>query len=723
MLKRKLLFAVTFFLAILVVGFVGYLGIILFGNYAIDEKDLVLNESTTVVDQDGQEITKLFLENREIIDIDDIPQHVQAAFISIEDHRFFQHTGVDFRAIGRALYRDILSGSKAEGGSTITQQVAKNTFLSNEKSWLRKTKEVLISINLERRYSKDEILEMYLNLIYFGHGAHGIEAASKLYFDKSVSELSVEDGALLASIPKAPSHYSPFIDYERSKQRRDLVLSTMERRDYLTAEDAVRLQGKTLPTEQTTITENPAYMSYVDLVLSEAVDKYQISEKEILKGGYEIVVAMDSNAQQTTYEHFQNDATFPASTGEEMVQGSIILLNNETGGVVSAQGGRDYVRKGFNRVDGAKRQPGSTFKPLAVFAPSIEEGLFEPYSLLLDERHDFDGYSPRNYNNQYAGEITMYDAVKESANIPAVWVLDELGIDISKEYLQKQNIILADEEEGLSVALGGIEHGMSPMQIAAAYRTFANEGKYSEPYFIERIYDRNGEKVAQVNTEEIQVMSAQTAWYMTRMLEAVVEEGTGISGEFHGALAGKTGTTSIESIERATRDLWFAGFTPELSGAIWMGYDEHNSDHYLTASSSVATEAFKSVLTDLYMGEAEPMLTFEMPEGVNDLQDPIQLVEINDLSADISFGFTGGHVQLEWTASEDDRLHYRIYKKKDDVLTLIDEVVGESEYSIRGASLFSTSVYVVKPYNPQIDREGDASNLAEAKFRLFSDAS
>jgi len=343
--------------------------------------------------------------------------------------------------------------------------------LSHEKSWLRKTKEVLIAINLERRYSKDEILEMYLNQIYFGHGAHGIEAASKIYFDKSVSDLSIDEGALLAALPKAPSHYSPFLDYERSKQRRDLVLSMMERRDYLVAEEVVSFQGKTLPTEQTTITENPAYMSYVDLVLSEAEEIYHISEKEILRGGYEIVVAMDPDIQQTTYDHFQEDATFPPSTGEEKVQGSIVLLDNKTGGVIGAQGGRDYARKDFNRINKAKRQPGSTFKPVAVYGPALEEKLFEPYSLLKDEPLDYESYKPRNFNGTYSGEITMYDAVKDSINVPAVWVLDQLGVETAKKYLEKQNIMF--EDTGLGIALGGMEDGgLSPLEIAAAYRTF-----------------------------------------------------------------------------------------------------------------------------------------------------------------------------------------------------------------------------------------------------------
>ncbi|MCE7793734.1 PBP1A family penicillin-binding protein [Salipaludibacillus sp. CUR1] len=717
MWKRKMMLGIVFILSFFIIGFSVYAGIIIFGNYAIDEKELVFNESTTVVNQEGYEITKLFLENREVVDLEEVPQHVQDAFIAVEDHRFFQHTGIDFRAIGRALYRDIISRSKAEGGSTITQQLAKNAFLTHEKSWMRKTKEVLIAVNLERRYTKEEILEMYLNRIYFGHGAHGVEAASKLYFDKPVKELSIEEGALLAALPKAPNHYSPFLDPDRSKQRRDLVLDVMERRDFITAEEAVSLQGRTLPSDQTKITQNPAYLTYIDMVLLEAEEKYGISENELLKGGYKIVVAMDADAQQTTYDNFQKDDLFPASKDGQDVQGSVVLLDNKTGGVAAVQGGRDYVRKGFNRAL-AERSPGSAFKPVAVFAPAMEENLFNPFSLLKDEEMDFEGYSPRNINRSYAGEVTMFDAVKNSVNLPAVWALEQLGVETSKAYMEKQNILL--EDEGLSIALGGLENGVTPVQLAASYRTFANEGKYSDPYFIEKIYSRNGDLIAENETEETEVISPQTAWYMTRMLESVVEEGTGSAGDYQGALAGKTGTTSFESVEGAARDLWFAGYSPDLTGAVWMGYDRTDADHYLTESSAVSVKAFKTILGEINDKRSDTAVAFQKPSGVEDLAEPIRLVDITDLSADFSVGFRGAQVDLEWSGSGDNRVHYRVYKRTGDGKTLIDEVVGETEYTVQGASLFSSSQYVVVPYNPQIDREGSESNVAEARFRLFS---
>ncbi|MCR6110243.1 PBP1A family penicillin-binding protein [Bacillus sp. A301a_S52] len=714
---RRILLGMLFLTAILLIGSLSYVGIIIFGNYTIDETNLILNEATTIYDQEGNELTKLFVENREIVDLEMIPDHVQEAFLAIEDHRFYDHTGIDFKAIGRAVYRDVITQSKAEGGSTITQQLAKHAFLSPEKSWLRKTNEVLIAINLERRYSKDDILEMYFNSIYFGHGAYGVEAAAHVYFGKSIADVSVDEGALLAALPKAPNHYSPFIDHERSKERRDLVLSTMARRGFLTAEEAVRWQGRALPTEQINIVGNRAYDPYMDLVLKEAENVYNMTEEEVLKGGYDIVVAMDSEIQQLTYDVFQNSATFPESTGDLPVQGSVVLLDNETGGVIAVQGGRDYERKGFHRAE-ARRSPGSLLKPIAVYAPAMEEGLLHPYSLLKNEKMTFDDYTPSNNDNEYTVEMTMYDAIKDSANVPAVWTLDHLSIQTAKNYLAKQEMEI--EDEGLSIALGGLQDGLTPLEIAGAYRTLANQGMYSEPYFIEKITDRNGHDVLRHEVEDVQIYSPQTAWNMTKMLLAVTEEGTGSAGDYQGDIAGKTGTTSFEQVSGAARDLWFAGYTPDISGVVWMGYDQSDESHYLNSSSAVPTKAFKAIMSEIADDRPTTQLTFSLPKNVDDLADPIRFVDIVDLNAKVSPGLMGSRVQLEWSGSEDDRLHYRIYEENEGETRFIDEVVGESSYTLQGVSMFSSTNYLVVPYNPLTDREGPSSNIAEGKFSIFS---
>ena len=243
-MKRNFILSGIAILFTFLLSLFGYLIIIYAGDYVIDEKMLVMDSATKLVDQKGEVITKLFSENRDLISIEEVPEQVQQSFIAVEDTRFYQHHGIDLRSIFRALYKDILMGGKIEGGSTITQQLAKNVFLTTDKTWLRKTKEVIISINLEKKYSKKKLLEMYLNRIYFGHGAYGIQTASKLYFNKSVDQLTVEEGALLAGVPKAPSTYSPINNLEKSQSRRDLILSLMEKKGYLTAEDTVRYQGK-----------------------------------------------------------------------------------------------------------------------------------------------------------------------------------------------------------------------------------------------------------------------------------------------------------------------------------------------------------------------------------------------------------------------------------------------------------------------------------------------
>ncbi|MBU8905466.1 transglycosylase domain-containing protein [Desertibacillus haloalkaliphilus] len=708
MTKKRLLISLALIVAMFVVGLIGYMTIIFAGNYVIDDKKLVMNSASTLVDEEGELITRLYLENRDLVSIQDIPGSVKDAFVAIEDTRFYDHQGIDVRAIGRALYRDILAGAKVEGGSTITQQLAKNTFLSHDKSWLRKTKEVLIAMNLERKYSKDEILEMYLNRIYFGHGAYGIQAASKLYFNKDVSELTVHEGALLAGLPKGPNSYSPITNPERSKQRRNLVLNVMEREGYLTPEEAIRSQGKTLAIDRNESSENEAYLTYIDMVLDEIEEKYHLTNEEVLTGGYTIVVPMDKQVQQASFELFQNDAYFPGQ--DEHVQGSYVLMDSETGGVLAVQGGRDYVRKGMNRVN-TKRQPGSTLKPLAVFAPALETGEYEPYSLLKDELQDYGGYTPRNASNEYQGEVTMFDAITHSANAPAVWLLNELGVPAAKRVFDTFGLNIPDE--GLAIALGGLKEGVTPLEMTTMYRSFANEGRVISPHFVKAVYDRNQELIGTADQKEEQVFSKQTAWYMTRMLESVVDEGTAAVGTTTHALAGKTGTTSYTGVAGATRDAWFVGYTPDVVGSLWMGYDATTHEQHLTGGSAYATTLFKDILNEV---EREHVTAFTKPEGVNDLEPPIRFVAIDDLEASLTLrgkGLIG--VKLNWTPSADERLQYHIYEVNDDGLTKV-ATAQNGEVIVGDINLFSLQDYAVAPYNPLIDREGPVSNVASVKI-------
>ncbi|WP_270182457.1 transglycosylase domain-containing protein [Alkalihalobacillus sp. CinArs1] len=697
-------------IAVFLVGLLGYLGILLAGNYAIDEKKLVMNSATKLVTPKDELITKLYIENRDPVSIEDIPEHVQEAFIATEDSRFYDHHGLDIKAIGRALYRDILAGEKVEGGSTITQQLAKNVFLTNDKSWLRKTKEAVIAINLERNYSKEKILEMYLNQIYFGHGAYGIQSASKLYFNKKTTELSIEEGALLAGLPKAPSNYSPIDQPEKSKERRDLILSLMEKQDYLTAEKAVRLQGKTVALDIAEVTKDPSFLTYVDMTLDEAKTKYNLSNEEVLRGGYKIVVPMDVTLQKSAYTEFQNKALFPGSDPNMPPEGALTMMDVKSGGVLAVQGGRNYVQKGLNHVN-ARRQPGSSFKPIAVYGPALDKKEYEPYTLLQDKKEEYNGYSPSNYNGQYSGEMPLYDAVRVSANAPAVWLLNEIGISYAKSYLEKSGISIEDQD--LKIALGGIDKGVTPFEMMEAYRPFAYQGERIEPYFIEKLYNHDGELVGEAKPEKESVYKKQTAWYMTRILEGVVKNGTAQSGKVNTALAGKTGTTSFEGVKGGVRDAWFVGYTPEIVGSVWMGYDRTTKDQYLKGGSEYPVQLFKKVVN---ASEAKTK-AFKKPEDVKDMEKPVNLPEIDDLKADIDFLYGLPAVTLKWTASSDDRVEYAIYEVKDGNRKKIDSVTGKGEYTKHSVSFFGSVSYQVVPVNPLTDQEGTPSN--ETSIRLF----
>lgn len=697
--------------ATVVISFIIYLFAIFLGNYVIDDEKLVMNSATSIVDQNDELIIKLYVENREIVPLQNIPLHVQQAFIAIEDARFYDHQGIDFRAITRAIYRDIMARAKVEGGSTITQQLAKNVFLSHDKSWLRKTKEVLIAMNLERKYSKDELLEMYLNRIYFGHGVYGIQAASSYYFQKDVQQLTIEEGALLAALPKAPNAYSPFVNENRSKERRDLVLSVMHKQGYLSAEEVVRLQGKTLGViNEPQIREQEPFLTYIDMVLEEAEEKYQLTDEEILSGGYTIQVPMDVMIQRSSYEKIRDSRYFPEQN--EDAEAAFILLDNKTGGVLAVHGGREYVSKGINRVV-TKRQPGSIIKPIAVYTPALEEGLMHPYSLLKDELIDYDGYEPKNYDEQYRGEISLFDALTFSANAPAVWLMNEIGIDVSKSYLQRFD--LATDDEGLAIALGGLSDGYSPLEMAKAYRVFAHEGKIVDPYFIEAIYDRNGKLVGKHIVKEEAIISAQTAWYMTRMLENVVKEGTASAGETTVALAGKTGTTSFEEIEGGTKDAWFVGFTPDVVGVVWMGYDITTTDHYLRGGSRYPTVLFKDMMNDL--DERYVKSTFKKLAVVNDIERPIRFEDVKNLQATYTFKGKGiANIRLVWDEPNDHRLQFNIYEVTNKLGANKIATVQGGQYIVERFNPFFSPEYFVVPYNPLTDQEGSPSELVKAHW-------
>jgi penicillin-binding protein 2A len=710
---------------------VGFMGVVLAKNYEIDESKLEMREATVIYDKDGQEVEKLFLENRKYLSFNEIPDQLKDAFIAVEDQRFYDHQGIDPRSIARALYRDIIARSMVEGGSTITQQLAKNVFLTNEKKWLRKTEEVLIAVNLEKQYSKEEILEMYLNYINFGNRAYGIAAASQAYFGKSVDQLELGEMAMLAALPKAPSHYNPLKEknQERSEQRRLLVLRLMADQGRITEEEREKAANTPLQLNEKGVTEDPALFTYVDMVLEEAEEKYGLSSDDILTGGFEIYTALDLNAQRAMYEAFWKDSSlaeelFPAPGPEHIVQGGMVIMDHHTGSVVAAMGGRDYVRRGTNRATAEARQPGSSFKPIAVFSPALELG-WHPYDILKDEQMTFGGnYTPRNYDREFRGEVTMIEAMSKSYNVPAVWLLNEMGIAKGIDSITSFGFNQSSRE--LGIALGGnIE--VSPLGMTEAFGTFANNGLKMESYLIERIVDKNGIPISRKQLEHQQIVTAQTSWYMTKMLESVVKDGTGKRAKISHPVAGKTGTTQAANGQSGVRDAWFVGYTPYYTAAVWMGFDQASEGHVMnTTGGNHPAKVFNYVMEKAL--ESKPVIAFEKPSGVKDLEPPVRLEQIQDLQAFLSLNWDFSlSVDLDFTPNKEDRVLYRIYRTDGEtqVRSLLDEVTKAEltdgrRWTDRDISLGSTYYYEVVPVNTLNGLEGEPSNMAVVEVTPFS---
>ncbi|MFC4403194.1 transglycosylase domain-containing protein [Gracilibacillus xinjiangensis] len=676
-----------------------------------DEKAVILPTASQVVTEDGTVLGKLYTENRDYVTIEQIPDHVEAAFLALEDQRFYSHAGISFPSVARAVYRDILAMSKVEGGSTITQQLAKNLFLVNDKTWMRKTKEIMASIHLERNYSKKNILELYLNEVYFAHGIYGVGTAANYYFGKNIEELTIEEGALLAGMVKAPNTYSPYIDIEKAKQRRDIALQQMADFETISTEEMLSLQAKNVKVKPQEEDREPWLDDYFAHVLEEVETVYGLSRDALKRGGYTIEVYMDPMMQKMAYEIMQQDQYFPSESGE--VDGAFVLMEQNTGYLKALIAGRQFELNKVNHLH-VPKQPGSVMKPIAVYGPAMELEAFQPYDYLSDQDIDYNGYRVQNADRAFSGEVTMYEAIVQSKNAPAVWTLDQIGISYSKSILEKMNMMV--EDNGLAIALGGLEHGVTPLQVTESYRTFIHNGEWLEPRSIQSITDRNGEKLSVVEQKTNQVFNPQVAWNMLRMLEATVDKGTAQAGDFNGALAGKTGSTEHPLVAGEVKDAWFAGVTPQYVVTAWMGFSQISEQNYLTTGSEAPTKLTKAILTEIDK-QIGLESNFNVPQNINDLEDPIELPTISDVTGSFKFGgFSIFKGKLYWTASDDKRVIYRIYEQRDGEDPLIGEVEGEGQFTIDQISVFNSGNYYVVPYNRLTGKEGERSNITSITF-------
>ena len=572
-----------------------------------------LEKTTVIYDASKQKAGSLYSQKGTYVHLDKISTNLQNAVISTEDRNFYKEHGFSVKGIGRAfmllvvnklLGRNYISG----GGSTLTQQLVKNAYLTQQQTFTRKLREIFLSIETENVYSKNQILAMYLNNAYFGHGVWGAEDAAEKYFGVHAAELSVDQAAVLAGMLSSPSGYNPIDHPSAAKKRRNVVLNNMVNNDKLTKSQYTFYSQKTI-----TLNDNYHYYSgykypyYFDAVINEAINKYGLSESDIMNRGYKIYTSLDQKDQSSMQASFKNSTLFPENAADgTKVQGASIAVNPSTGGVMAVVGGRGkHVFRGFNRATQIKRQPGSTIKPLAVYTPALENG-YTYDSDLSNKKQTFGAnkYAPKNYDNVYAKSVPMYEALAQSINIPAVWLLNKVGVNKGYASVKKFGLPVTKDDDNLALALGGLTTGVSPQQMASAYTAFANSGKKTTAHYITKIVDASGKTIVDnTATKSKKLMSASVAKEMTSMMLGVYNSGTGAAAKPYGyAIAGKTGSTQADyKTGSGTKDQWMIGYTPDVVVTTWIGFDSTNSTHYLKSLS-------ENQLSALYKNEMENIL-------------------------------------------------------------------------------------------------------------------
>jgi penicillin-binding protein 1A len=535
-------------------------------------EDLTPSASSQIYDINGNEIANIHAtENRMPVKIAKIPKDLQNAFIAVEDARFYEHAGIDPRGILRALWANISGGEVSEGGSTITQQLAKNAYLTPERTIKRKIQEMFLALQLEREYTKQEILEFYLNQIYFGQGAYGVEAAAKTYFGKDVSALTLNECAMLAGIPKSPNYYSPFNNLEAARARRATVLEQMAKYHYISDSEASRLKKEDLKLARPQAGGVTEAAYFIDYVVQGLIDKY--GADAVYKSGLKIYTTIDMDMQRAAEAAMKMLPTFETDkNGLAQPQGALVAIDPHTGQIKAMVGGRGTDQ--FNRATMAERQPGSAFKPF-VFAAALENR-FTPNTIIEDSPIMVGDWEPMNYNRNFNGKVTLRYVAEQSLNVPTVKIAQKIGMDKPIYYAQEMGVstFVLDgptNDRGLATSLGGLTRGVTPLELTSAYGTFANQGIHVEPTAIIKVLDRNGKVLEQAKPKQKNVISEASANDLTSMLQGVIARGTGTGAAIDRPAAGKTGTTSDYC------DAWFVGYTTDLVAGVWIGCDD-NSD-------------------------------------------------------------------------------------------------------------------------------------------------
>lgn len=567
--------------------------------------------SSQVFDSQGKLITTLHSDqNRLPIDINKVPKNLQNAFIAAEDNRFYDHIGVDPIGILRAVVTNLTNRGIAQGGSTITQQLAKNAFLSQDQTLKRKIQEAILALELERKYSKKEILEMYMNQIYFGRGAYGIQTAAHTYFGKDVGDLTLAECAMIAGLPKSPNYYSSSVN--EATARKNVVVGQMEKYGYITPSQAEEAKKSSLDIKQKSTSNTTDETTYfIDYVTQEIAQKY--GDDALYKDGLKIYTTLDTDKQHAAVQAMRHlPETHTDDQGLTQPQGAIISIDLKTGHILAMVGGRG--QDSFNRASMAVRQPGSAFKPF-VYMTAMEHDM-TPDTIMEDKKVEYGGWSPHNADNSYQGRMPLWKALALSVNTVAVQLADKVGPSNVIANAKKLGITTLVEDGSpnddnlASAALGGLTKGVTPLEMAAAYGAFANKGVYIKPTAIVKILDRNG-NVLEDNSSDVQktqVMSEKTAYEMTSMLEGVIARGTGTAASIGRPAAGKTGTTDDN------HDAWFIGYTPDIVTAVWVGDDTGSQSLGEIYGGTVPAQIWHDYMASAVSGTSAD--DFDVPAGM-----------------------------------------------------------------------------------------------------------
>ena len=571
-------------LALILVGFLcvaGFFALAKFSTAKILSKDMVPMASSQFFDAKGNLLTTVDSEEDRIpVTIDKVPKNLQNAFLAAEDIRFYQHGGIDFKGIGRAIYT-YFRWREVQGGSTITQQLAKNYFLTQDQTLTRKIHEAFIALQIEQKYTKKEILEMYMNQIYFGQGAYGVETAANTYFSKHVEDLDLAQCAMIAGIPKSPNYYSPLSNPKAAKERQKTVLEQMVKYNFITQEQMDKAYAE--PLTYKSLNVNPGSKKYfIDYCIQLLVDKY--GPDAVYKQGLKVYTSLDPDMQVAAEEAAALTPTYYTDENKlKQPQSAIVAVDPKTGLIKAMIGGRGTDQ--FNRAVMAERQPGSSFKPF-VYLNAFEKGATP--NEIVDDSPMPGNWNPQNFDRRFHGKMTFRTALINSYNIPAIKVSEKYG-QLSTIQLAKKMGITTLVEKGDendingSMALGGLTHGVTPLEMAGAFGAIANMGKFNKPDPFIKILDRNGKVLYEHKNNPTQICKPGSAYMLISMMRDVMTRGTGRGAAINRPCAGKTGTTS------EYRDAWFVGFTPNLACAVWIGDDNNDSLGGMTGGGEPAT--------------------------------------------------------------------------------------------------------------------------------------